>query len=134
MGSVRGRTPALLGKTSAKKNRFLSGIAQITCPPPNSGNLYNFFGRQKGIYKVYFLIRARASPPPSFGQCPKEKNFFFWRCSLIYRYILAPFCPVKNPFSRVVPHTQISVSFVSGGSANVSEVKVYQLPERDKGQ
>ena len=39
------------------------------------GNLYIFFGRHKGIYKVYFLIRAKPSPP-SFGQCPKENIFF----------------------------------------------------------
>ena len=45
-------------------------------PPLLSGNLYIFFGRHKGIYKVYFLIRARPSPPPSFGQCPKENIFF----------------------------------------------------------
>ena len=30
-------------KTSHNKNRFLSGIAQITFPPPNLGKLYNFF-------------------------------------------------------------------------------------------
>ena len=53
-------------------------------PPPISGNLYIFFGRQKWIYIVYFLIRARSSPPPSFGQCPKENIFFLWRCSLIW--------------------------------------------------
>ena len=37
------------GNTSHKKNRFLSGIAQITSPspPPNSGKLYNFFRCQK---------------------------------------------------------------------------------------
>ena len=33
---------ASLGKKSDKKNRFLSGIAQITSPP-KSGKLYNFF-------------------------------------------------------------------------------------------
>ena len=37
-----------LGNTSLKKECFLSGIAQITSPPPLiSGNLYIFFGRQK---------------------------------------------------------------------------------------
>ena len=39
-----------IGKTSAKKNRFLSGIAQITSlspPPPNSGKLNNFFWTSK---------------------------------------------------------------------------------------
>ena len=39
-----------LGNTSHKKNRFLSGIAQITSPlppPPNSGKLYNFFWTSK---------------------------------------------------------------------------------------
>ena len=67
----------ILGNTSCKKECFLSGIAQITSLPPPllSGNLYIFFGRHKGIYKVYFLIRARPSPP-SFGQCPKENIFF----------------------------------------------------------
>ena len=35
-----------LGNTSHKNKCFLSGIAQIT-PPPLSGNLYIFFGRQK---------------------------------------------------------------------------------------
>ena len=54
----------------------------LSPPPLLSGNLYIFFGRHKGIYKVYFLIRARPSPPPSFGQCPKENIFFQMRCSL----------------------------------------------------
>ena len=29
-------------------------------------------------------IRAGVSPPPLFGQCPKENIFFFVRASLIY--------------------------------------------------
>ena len=36
----------------------------------------------RGLDKVYFLIRARPPPPPSFGQCPKENIFFPGRCSL----------------------------------------------------
>ena len=37
-----------LGNTSHKKNRFLSGIAQITSPPsPNLGKLYNYFWTSK---------------------------------------------------------------------------------------
>ena len=69
---------SLLGNTSFKKEWFLSGIAQIiSFPPPPllSGNLYIFFGRQKGIYKVYFLIRARPSPPPHSGNA-RKKTFF----------------------------------------------------------
>ena len=63
-----------LGKTSFKNKCFLSGIAQIT-PPLLSGNLYIFFGRHKGIYKVYFLIRARPSPP-LIRAMPERKHFF----------------------------------------------------------
>ena len=40
---------------------------------------------------MYFLIRARASPPPSFGQCPKENIFFlggvplrFWQWQRLF--------------------------------------------------
>ena len=54
----------LLGNTSIKKNVFFRALPELPLsppPPPLSGNLYIFFGRQKGIYKVYFLIRARAS-------------------------------------------------------------------------
>ena len=55
-----------LGNTSHTNKCFLSGIARITSPLL-SGNLYIFFGRHKGIYKVYFLIQARPSPPPHTG-------------------------------------------------------------------
>ena len=119
-----------LGKTSHKKNRFLSGIAQITSPPPppNSGKLYNFFWTSKTTFlrvlqnqvtmittmmwviiviiilvllmilvlkmtKKYHIAwywcqnirdnmvekrvkRFGQGPPPLFGQCPKEINFF----------------------------------------------------------
>ena len=66
----------ILGNTSFKKECFLLGIAQITSPPPPiSGNLYIFFGRQKWIYKVYFLIRAGSSPPPHSGNA-RKKTFF----------------------------------------------------------
>ena len=41
------------GKTSHKKNWFLSGISQITSPP-NSGKLYNFFGCQKRRFSTYY--------------------------------------------------------------------------------
>ena len=51
-------------------------------PPPLSGNLYIFFGRQRWIYILYFLIRAGAPPPLNAMQCPKE-NIFLRRCSLI---------------------------------------------------
>ena len=44
-------------------------------PPLLSGNLYIFFGRHKGIYKVYFLIRARPSPP-LIRAMPERKHFF----------------------------------------------------------
>ena len=38
-----------------KKECFLSGIAQITSPPPpNLGKLYNFFGRQKRRFYAYY--------------------------------------------------------------------------------
>ena len=53
--------------------------------PLLSGNLYIFFGRHKGIYKVYFLIRARPSPPPLIRAMPERKHFFsregfpYWR-------------------------------------------------------
>ena len=51
------------------------------CPnylsPLLSGNLYIFFGRHKGIYKVYFLIRARPSPSPPHSGNARKKTFFF---------------------------------------------------------
>ena len=69
---------ALLGNTSWKKNVFFRALPELPLPPPPllSGNLYIFFGRQKGIYKVYFLIRARPSPPPHSGNA-RKKTFFF---------------------------------------------------------
>ena len=74
-----------LGNTSFNKC-FLSGIAQITSPTPPtppllSGNLYIFFSRHKGIYKVYFLIQAWPSPPLIWAM-PERKHFFYMRCSL----------------------------------------------------
>ena len=45
----------VLGKASAEKNCLLSGIAQISNPPPpNSGNLVLFFsGRQNDVLRVW---------------------------------------------------------------------------------
>ena len=74
--------PINLGNTSWKKRMFSFGhcpnYLSPPPPPPNSGNLYIFFGRQKGIYKVYFLIRARPSPPPHSGNARKKTFFFTW--------------------------------------------------------
>ena len=41
-----------LGNTSWKKNVFFRALPELPLPPPPllSGNLYIFFGRQKGIY------------------------------------------------------------------------------------
>ena len=53
------RSMVFKGTPHVEKKCFLSGIAQIPPPlplPPISGKLNNFFGRHKGIYKVYFLI------------------------------------------------------------------------------
>ena len=60
-----------------KKNVFFRALPKFPPPPPLLlGNLYIFFGRQKGIYKVYFSIQARASPPPHSGNA-RKKTFFF---------------------------------------------------------
>ena len=128
-----------LGKTSAKKNLFLSGIAQITSPPPppNSGKLYNVkndvlrvlqnqvtmittmvwviiviiilvllmilvLKMTKKYHITWYwcqnirdnMVEKRVKkfgqgpPPPLFGQCPKEIDFFYGRCSLSYKVIL----------------------------------------------
>ena len=72
---------------------------------------------------MYFLIRARASPPPSFGQCPKENIFFYMRCSLnsqtfggLWRKIKdlkarSMRNTLKSPFSSVVYLTKIRLLF-----------------------
>ena len=68
-------------------------MPKLPLPPPPllSGNLYIFFGRQKLIHILCSLIRAGASPPPSFGQCPKENIFFYGRSSLTQNDILSLF-------------------------------------------
>ena len=64
-----------------KKRMFSFGpCPNYPSPPPPpllSGNLYIFFGRHKGIYKVYFLIRARPSPLPPHSGNARKKTFFF---------------------------------------------------------
>ena len=72
-GSFKLLTVHFNGRPPIKMNVFFQALPEL--PPPLSGNLYIFFGRQKGIYKVYFLIRARASPPPHLGNAQK-KTFF----------------------------------------------------------
>ena len=66
------------GTPHVKKNVFFRALPKLPLPPPPllSGNLYIFFSRHKGIYKVYFLIRARPSPPPHSGNA-RKKTFFF---------------------------------------------------------
>ena len=60
---------------------FSFGHCPNYLPPLLSGNLYICFGRHKGIYKVYFLIRARPSRPP-IRAMPERKHFFYMRSSL----------------------------------------------------
>ena len=71
------------GTPPEKKNVFFRALPELPFPPPPllSGNLYIFFGCHKGIYKVYFLIRARP-PPPLIRAMPERKHFFYMRCSL----------------------------------------------------
>ena len=47
-----------------------------------------FFGRQKGIFKVYFLNQAKASPPPHSGTA-RKKTFFYAMCSLIQAALIS---------------------------------------------
>ena len=68
-------------------------------PPLLSGDLYIFFGRQKGIYKVYFLIRARPSPPPHPGNA-RKKTFFYMRCSLWSLFLIVR--TVSEKLSRLL--------------------------------
>ena len=71
--------PDTKGTPPEKKNVFFRALPELPLPPPPplSGHLYIFFGRQKGIYKVYFLIQARPSPPPPHSGNARKKTFFF---------------------------------------------------------
>ena len=64
-------TAVTKGTPHVKKNVFFWALPKLPPPPLLSGNLYIFFGRHKGIYKVYFLIRAR------FYQCAPHLPLFW---------------------------------------------------------
>ena len=73
------------GTPPEKKNVIFRALPKLPLPPPTCTS---FFGRQKGIYKVYFLIRARPSPP-LIRAMPERKHFFSREVFPNDKYIIA---------------------------------------------
>ena len=93
-------------------------------PPPLSGNLYIFFGRQKWIYILCFFNSGRGlPPPPSFGQCPKENIFSPWGVPLHCKFFVtrtgfAGFPGSGNTMMRLL------LEAATGGTKNINEVSL----------